>query len=80
MMFLRFWAWALLFAILGKFGEPLAWETEPGDAIAFHGRTIHGAPGNTGLLRHRRVLSLRWVGEVREYPDDYLDIKLDIRN
>ena len=64
----------------GKFGEPLAWKTEPGDAIAFHGRTIHGAPGNTGLLRHRRVLSLRWVGEVREYPNDYLDIKIDIRN
>ena len=48
----------------GKFGSPLAWETEPGDAIAFHGRTIHGAPGNKCLNRHRRVLSLRWLGEV----------------
>ena len=49
----------------GKFGDPLTWETEPGDAIAFHGRTIHGAPGNHCMHRHRRVLSLRWVGEVR---------------
>ena len=48
----------------GKFGTPLAWEAEPGDAIAFHGRTIHGAPGNKSLNRHRRVLSLRWLGEV----------------
>ena len=48
----------------GKFGAPLAWETEPGDAIAFHGRTIHGAPGNPCIHRHRRVLSLRWLGEV----------------
>ena len=48
----------------GKFGTPLAWEAEPGDAIAFHGRTIHGAPGNNCQNRHRRVLSLRWLGEV----------------
>ena len=48
----------------GKFGTPLAWEAEPGDAIAFHGRTIHGAPGNKCANRHRRVLSLRWLGEV----------------
>ena len=48
----------------GKFGTPLVWEAEPGDAIAFHGRTIHGAPGNSCQNRHRRVLSLRWLGEV----------------
>ena len=48
----------------GKFGAPLVWEAEPGDAIAFHGRTIHGAPGNNCMQRHRRVLSLRWLGEV----------------
>ena len=50
----------------GKYGNPLAWESEPGDAIAFHGRTIHGAPGNNSRKRKRRVLSLRWVGEVRD--------------
>ena len=48
----------------GKFGTPLAWQAKPGDAIAFHGRTIHGAPGNKCPNRHRRVLSLRWLGEV----------------
>ena len=50
----------------GKYGKPLAWEAEPGDAIAFHGRTIHGAPGNNCRNRNRRVLSLRWLGEVRD--------------
>ena len=49
----------------GKFGRPLSWAVEPGDAIAFHGRTVHGAPGNLSAQRHRRVLSLRWLGEVR---------------
>ena len=49
----------------GKYGTPLAWEAKPGDAVAFHGRTIHGAPGNSCMNRDRRVLSLRWVGEVR---------------
>ena len=48
----------------GEFGDPLVWPAEPGDAIAFHGRAIHGAPGNLSMHRHRRVLSLRWVGEV----------------
>ena len=48
----------------GEYGTPLAWEAEPGDAIAFHGKTIHGAPGNRCQNRHRRVLSLRWLGEV----------------
>ena len=49
----------------GIYGSPLEWEVEPGDAVAFHGRTIHGAPGNPYSDRQRRVLSLRWVGEVR---------------
>ncbi|MGO9512914.1 MAG: phytanoyl-CoA dioxygenase family protein [Steroidobacteraceae bacterium] len=38
-----------------------AWEMEPGDAVAFHFRTIHGAPANTSIIP-RRVFSARWMG------------------
>jgi len=40
----------------------LGWEMEPGDAVAFNFRTLHGAPANTSTSR-RRVISLRWVGD-----------------
>lgn len=35
---------------------------EPGDCIAFHFRSVHGAPANHTAGR-RRVVSLRWVGD-----------------
>ena len=41
----------------------LGWELEPGDAIAFSFRTIHGAPANKRQDRARRAFSLRVVGE-----------------
>jgi ectoine hydroxylase-related dioxygenase (phytanoyl-CoA dioxygenase family) len=34
---------------------------QPGDAVAFHFRTVHGAPGNVSSVP-RRVFSARWVG------------------
>ncbi|HTV50652.1 MAG TPA: phytanoyl-CoA dioxygenase family protein [Steroidobacteraceae bacterium] len=37
------------------------WELEPGDAIGFDFRTLHGAPANTSSSM-RRVFSSRWVG------------------
>ena len=37
------------------------WDMEPGDAIAFDFRTIHGAPANASPVT-RRVFSSRWVG------------------
>ena len=40
----------------------LEWDLEPGDAVAFDFRTVHGARGNAADGR-RRVLSLRWVGD-----------------
>lgn len=40
----------------------LRWDLEPGDAIAFHMLTIHGAPGVTGADR-RRVFSWRVLGD-----------------
>ena len=40
----------------------LGWEMKAGDAVAFHFRTLHGAPANQSPNR-RRVISLRWVGD-----------------
>ena len=38
------------------------WKMQPGDAVAFNFRTLHGAPANTSTMR-RRVTSIRWVGD-----------------
>ena len=40
----------------------VGWPVEPGDAVAFSFRTIHGAPANHSDTR-RRVISTRWVGD-----------------
>jgi ectoine hydroxylase-related dioxygenase (phytanoyl-CoA dioxygenase family) len=40
----------------------ISFETEPGDVIAFHYRTLHDAPGNPSAARRRRAVSLRWLG------------------
>jgi ectoine hydroxylase-related dioxygenase (phytanoyl-CoA dioxygenase family) len=40
----------------------LGWAVEPGDAVAFSFRTLHGAPANSSPSR-RRVVSMRWVGD-----------------
>lgn len=40
----------------------LGWDVEPGDAVAFSFRTLHGAPANASTAR-RRVISMRWVGD-----------------
>lgn len=42
------------------------WDMQPGDAIAFNFRTVHGAPGNPSA-RMRRVFSSRWVGDDAVY-------------
>lgn len=44
----------------------LEWEMEPGDAVAFHYQTLHGARGNTSASR-RRAFSLRLLGEDAHY-------------
>ncbi|MEM7743724.1 MAG: phytanoyl-CoA dioxygenase family protein [Pseudomonadota bacterium] len=38
------------------------WAVEPGDAVAFAFRCLHGAPANRSDAR-RRVISVRWVGD-----------------
>jgi len=41
---------------------------QPGDAVAFHYRTVHGARGNMATTR-RRALSLRYVGDDARYVE-----------
>jgi ectoine hydroxylase-related dioxygenase (phytanoyl-CoA dioxygenase family) len=40
----------------------LEWRMRPGDAVAFHYKTLHGARGNL-TERRRRAFSLRWLGD-----------------
>ncbi|APG48261.1 phytanoyl-CoA dioxygenase family protein [Phaeobacter porticola] len=42
------------------------WDMQPGDAVAFHYRTLHGARANTSETR-RRAFSLRLVGDDARY-------------
>ncbi len=44
------------------------WQMEPGDAVAFHFSTLHGACGNE-TTRRRRAFSLRLVGDDARYVD-----------
>ena len=46
----------------------LEWQMEPGDAVAFNYRTLHGARGNNTGTR-RRAFSLRLVGEDARYVE-----------
>lgn len=46
----------------------LEWQMEPGDAVIFDFRTVHGARANQTTQR-RRVLSLRWVGDDARYVE-----------
>lgn len=48
----------------------LCWDLEPGDALLFHGRTIHGARSNTSPHIQRRAISTRWCGDDVRYGDD----------
>lgn len=48
--------------------ELLSWDMEPGDAILFDYRTVHGAPPNAGAGR-RRAFSMRWVGDDARYVE-----------
>lgn len=44
----------------------LEWSMDPGDAVLFDFRTVHGARGNMSGTR-RRALSLRWIGDDARY-------------
>ena len=45
----------------------LSWDLEPGDVVAFHGMTIHGAPGNPQNSVRRRATNTTWVGDDTVY-------------
>ena len=47
--------------------EFLAWDMQPGDLIAFHALTLHGAPGNLAADRRRRAWATRWCGDDCRY-------------
>jgi ectoine hydroxylase-related dioxygenase (phytanoyl-CoA dioxygenase family) len=49
--------------------EFLSWYMEPGDVIAFHAMTVHGAPGNRSLSTRRRAWATRWLGDDARYAD-----------
>ena len=44
----------------------LAWDMQPGDAVLFNFKTVHGARGNLQTAR-RRAFSMRWVGDDARY-------------
>jgi ectoine hydroxylase-related dioxygenase (phytanoyl-CoA dioxygenase family) len=44
----------------------LEWPMRPGDAVAFHYKTVHGARGNMSA-RRRRAFSMRWIGDDARY-------------
>jgi ectoine hydroxylase-related dioxygenase (phytanoyl-CoA dioxygenase family) len=46
----------------------LEWPMQPGDAVLFDYRTVHGARGNMAATR-RRALSLRWLGDDARYVE-----------
>ena len=41
---------------------------QPGDAVLFNFRTVHGARGNLQASR-RRAFSMRWVGDDARYVE-----------
>lgn len=41
----------------------LCWDMRPGDCVAFHALTVHGASGNRSSTTRRRALSTRWAGD-----------------
>lgn len=45
-----------------------SWSMQPGDAVLFHFRTLHGAAGNE-LPDRRRAFSVRWVGDDARYVE-----------
>jgi len=44
-----------------------SWPLEPGDAIAFHFLTVHGAPSNLSATHRRRGFAARWLGDDAVY-------------
>jgi ectoine hydroxylase-related dioxygenase (phytanoyl-CoA dioxygenase family) len=43
--------------------EIVGFDLQPGDAVAFHFLTVHGAPANASSGQRRRAFSTRWLGD-----------------
>jgi ectoine hydroxylase-related dioxygenase (phytanoyl-CoA dioxygenase family) len=56
----------------------LTWDLEPGDVVAHHVRTLHGAPGNRVSDRRRRGLSTRWCGDDARFDPRPLTMPLPV--
>jgi len=41
----------------------VSWALQPGDALLFHVRTVHGARGNRSANTGRRAITTRWCGD-----------------
>jgi ectoine hydroxylase-related dioxygenase (phytanoyl-CoA dioxygenase family) len=54
--------------------EIRSWDLEPGDAIAFHYLTLHGAPPNMSKTLRRRGFAARWLGDDTTYAKRSGDI------
>lgn len=50
----------------GKY-DFLDWDMEPGDVLAFHSLTVHGAPANASPVHRRRGYSVRYTGDDAVY-------------
>ena len=46
----------------GEF-DLVGYELAPGDVVAFHFLTLHGAPANASPVHRRRAFSTRWLGD-----------------
>ncbi|PCJ50162.1 MAG: hypothetical protein COA74_02735 [Gammaproteobacteria bacterium] len=47
--------------------EMLSWDMQPGDVVAFHGLTVHGARGNSSPKLRRRGYTVRYCGDDARY-------------
>lgn len=47
----------------------VSWELDPGDVLAFHALTVHGAPPNRDPERRRRGYTVRYTGDDAVYLD-----------
>lgn len=53
--------------------EILSWDMAPGDVLAFHAMSIHGARGNVSATKRRRGYAIRYTGrDAYYYADDYV--------
>ena len=50
-------------AIDGTAHRVVSFDTEPGDVVVHHARTVHGAPGNSSPTLRRRAVSVRYCGD-----------------